>query len=356
MTVLNHLTMKHMFGFALASALAFFPACSKEKKPEAEKAATDESGKASESPDTKAKLAKSAKRIALTPGTVSPELGPILKHMPQDTEILVSMNLAKLTSTPLWQKVGPAAIAKAGGGLAQAKETCGFDPISKLTSVHFGINSSRDSEPVVVVKGLSRGPLIACIKSLAKLKDAVVDVTDEGNFTIVKGKEEGETQAVVWIDESTLLLVPGKVDKEYLQARLDGKNGLIGNADFTQSAGKANQSAPIWFAASFGASSKAAKGMALMGGQPTAVYGSVGFEDGLQLAVGVTFDNETIARSSLATAKNMIGMGKGAMGPLAGLVDKVAMTTDGADLKVSLSMTKQEVEQLSNMASMFTQK
>jgi hypothetical protein len=325
--------MKHTIGFALALSLAFFPACSKDKKPEAESATSEEPAKTPEgSEDSKAKAAAGATKIA------------------------VSMNLASLTGTPLWQTLGPAAMEQAGGGLAKASETCGFDPISKLTSVHFGVNTSRDREPIVVVKGLTRGPLIECIKSIAKLEKAVLEVTEEGNFTTLKGGKEGETQGLVWIDDNTLLLVPGQVNKEYLQARLEGRDGLIGNADFIRTASKANQTAPIWFAGSFGPSSKAAKGMAKMGSQPKALYGSVGFTDGIQLAVGVTFDNETAARQTLGQATAMIQMAKGPLKQLAGLVDKVQLSTEKSDLKVSLNMNKQEVDQLSNMASVFTQK
>jgi hypothetical protein len=352
--------MKHTIGFALALSLAFFPACSKEKKPEVEKAPTESADKTPDgTEDSKAKAAAGASKIALTPGTVSAELRPILKHMPQDTEILVSMNLASLTNTPLWEKLGPAAMEKAGGSLAKAKATCGFDPISKLTSIHFGVNSAREKEAVVVIKGLTRGPLVACIQALAKVEGAVIEVTDDGNFTTVKGKKDGETQGLVWIDDNTLLLVPGKVDKAYLQARLDGENGLIGNADFTMIAGKANQGAPIWFAASFSPSSKAAKSMASLGSAPKGLYGSVGFSDGIQLALGVTFEDENAARTMLGSATAMMGMAKGPQGPLgklSGLIDKVQLSTEAADLKVSLDMNKQEVDELSNMASAFTKK
>lgn len=349
--------MKQSIGIALALSLFLLPSCSKDKKTEAEKTTTESPGKTTEGGETpKDMAAGKAAKIALTPAAPSAELGSILKHMPADTEVLVAMNLASLTGTPLWKQLGPAAMAQAGGGLAKAKETCGFDPITKLTSVHFGINSASESEAVVIVKGLTRGPLIKCIKSLASMEKAEIEVTEDGNFTTVKGKKESDTLGVVWLDDNTLLMVPGKVDKPYLQARYDGKDGLAGNADFLTSAAKANQSAPIWFAGRFDTSSKAAKGMASLGGQPQALYGSIAFNDGIQFALGVTFVDENTAKSTLGTAMSMMGMAKGSMGPMAGLVDKVQLVTKGADLYVTLDMNKEEVDQLSNMASMFTEK
>ena len=96
--------------------------------------------------------------------------------------------------------------------------------------------------------------------------------------------------------------------------------------------------------------------MASMGSQPKALYGSVAFVDGVQFSLGVTFENEEGAKSTLGQVKAMMGVAKGSLGALAGLVDKTQLTTDGSDLKLSLNMNKDEVDQLSNMASMFAPK
>jgi hypothetical protein len=96
--------------------------------------------------------------------------------------------------------------------------------------------------------------------------------------------------------------------------------------------------------------------MASMGSQPKALYGSVGFSDGIQFSLGVSFADEAAAKATLTQATSMMGMAKGSLGPLANLVDKVQMATDGPDLKIALDMNKEEVDQLSNMASMFSGK
>lgn len=347
--------MKPTNRIALSLLLPFLvlSACSKEKKAEPDKAVATASDTVTA---TKDEVAGAADMIALVPTAASAELASILKYMPIDTEILVAVNLVSLTGTPLWNKLGPAAIAKAGASWDNAKATCGFNPVLSLSSVHLGFNSKGGGEPVIIAKGLSRKPLVACIEKLVSQRKDELEVSEEGNFTIVKGKKDGESQTVIWLDDTTLLLVPGKADKAYLQARFDGKDNLAGNADILFPAAKANQSSPIWFAGKFGVSSKAAKKMASMGSQPKALYGSVAFVDGVQFSLGVTFENEEGAKSTLGQVKAMMGVAKGSLGALAGLVDKTQLTTDGSDLKLSLNMNKDEVDQLSNMASMFAPK
>lgn len=344
--------MKRNIGIALVLVLSMLvvPACSKDKKSgDDQSKSADEKGGGDDTTSA-AKVKSSDGVVAASPGAPAMELGAWLKHMPADTEVLLSMNLASLTGTPLWKQYGPAVIAAAGDGFGKANETCGFDPITTLHSVHFGINSSRQEEPVLIVRGISRGPLIQCIKAMATLEKAVLEIADEGNFTIITGDKQDKRQAIGWIDDKTMLLVPEKVDKDYLQARLDGKDGLDGNADFKIPAAKANQSAPVWFAGSFGESSQVAKGMASMGDQPKALYGSVGFEAGIQLAVGVTFADEKAAAATLSKIKPMLGQAKVFMGPAAGLIDKVQLATTGADLTFGLNLTEAEVKQLSSTA------
>jgi hypothetical protein len=343
--------MKRNIGIALALSLLVLPACSKDKKKGDEKAATSETGGDTKVVDNKTDDKGGDDKVAVpVPGASNAEVAALLKHFPADTEILVNMNLQSLTGTPLWKQFGPAAMAQAPGNIRDAEKHCGFDPVTTLKSVHLAINSARDDEPVVLVRGLTREPLIKCIKAIAALEKSEVAIADEGSFTTITGKGKDETQGLAWINADTMVLVPGQINKEYLQARIDGKDGLNGNADFGVPAAKANQAAPIWFAGQFGESSKAAKGMGAMGSQPKAVYGSLGFQAGFQLAVGVTFADEKAAAATVAQVKPQLGMAKGFLGPAGSLVDKVEMGNEGADMKVSLSLTEAEVEQLTSMA------
>ncbi len=353
--------MKRTTGIALALSFSLFalPACTKDKKPEAEKVTPGDQDKDTSAEDNKDDIpaaAGKASKVALPPVTLSADLSAVLKHMPADTEILVSMNFASLRGTKLWEKMGPAALAKAGGGLDKATKACGLDPVAELQSAHFAINSSRSEEAVVIVKGLHREPIVKCVKAIAKLEKATLKVSEEGNFTTLKSEKDDNSQTLIWLDEATMLFVPGKLDKGYLQARYDGKNALSANADFIAYTAKANQKSPIWFAGSFGASSKATQGMASMGGQPKGLYGSMAFVDGVQIALGVTFVDESAANNTLQTAKAALGMAKSNLGEMASLVDKVQLSTVGADLSVTLDMSAKEVDMLSDMASAFTQK
>lgn len=328
---------------ALGTALLLAPACSKEKKPE-DKVNTESTTTATSAGDTQA---ASAAATASKPGAGAPD---ILAHMPADTEIVVSFSMRSLTSSPLWSKIGPAAMASAGKEIGEVQEACGFNPIEKLQSVYIGINTANEKEPVLLVQGFEREEMSKCITAMATKQGKKVTLTQDGAFTIVTSDVAEENMTIAWPGGSTMIMVPGKGNKEFLQARMDGKDGLKSNPAFVASAGKANQAAPIWFAASFKKNSPVAQGMSAMGQTPTGLYGSIGLTTGLDFDMGVSFVDAAAATATLNMARPFVGMAKSQLGPNAYLVDKLKMVTEGADMVLSISLTEADLEKLQAMA------
>ncbi|MCP4446513.1 MAG: hypothetical protein GY811_14380 [Myxococcales bacterium] len=324
---------------ALAMSLLVAPACSKDKKD-------------GDKGETAQKMGGDSKAKGGDKGNSSGAAasGDIMSHFPANTEVVLALNMASLTGSKMWKQYGDAAMANAPKELGEFKETCGFDPVSTIQSVHMGINAANKDQPLIIVSGFARGKLTECVKKMAKKEGEKIEITEDGKFTFMSGDGPDKKTAIVWISDSTLMLVPNMSDKDYLQARLDGKDGLNGNADFNTAAGKAKQGAPIWFAASFGADSEIAAEMGAMGTAPKALYGSVGFTDGVDFALGVTFADAKSAEDTLNMAKPMLGLAKESLGSAADIVDKLKLATSGADMTVSLKLTDADVNKLKALA------
>jgi len=335
--------MKHNLSIATALALSLLvvPACKKDKKEGAD--TSDTSGKAGG--DSKA---KGGDKVTAEKGSSPAASGDMLAHFPADTEIVVAFNMANLTNSKMWKSYGDAAMANAAKELGEFKETCGFDPITTIKSVHLGINSAKGEEPVMIVKGFARKQLTDCAAAMAAKEGEKIEISEEGKFTFITNKETEKT-AIAWVDDTTMLLVPNKDDKAFLEARMAGKDGLS-NAGFKTAAGKAKQSAPIWFAGHFADGSPAASAGGAMGAAPKGFYGSIGFTDGIDFDLGVTFADAKAAEETLNMAKPMLGMAKGSLGPAGDIVDKLEMATKGADMTVGLKLTDADVEKLKALA------
>ncbi len=317
--------MKHNLSIATALALSLLvvPACKKDKKEGADK--TDTSEKAGG--DTKA---KGGDKVTADKGSSPAASGDMMAHFPADTEIVVAFNIANLTNSKMWKSYGDAAMANAAKELGEFKETCGFDPITTIQSVHLGINSAKGEEPVMIVKGFARKQLTDCATAMAAKEGEKIEIAEEGKFTFITNKESEKT-AIAWVDDTTMLLVKG-------------------NAGFETAAGKAKQSAPIWFAGNFADGSPAASAGGAMGAAPKGFYGSIGFTDGIDFDLGVTFADAKAAEETLNMAKPMLGMAKGQLGPAGDIVDKLQMATKGADMTVGLKLTDADVEKLKALA------
>ncbi len=340
--------MKHNLSIASALALSLLvsPACKKDKKEGGDKAETSQ--KTGDKGGDKAgdKGGDKAGDKGSSPGAAAS--ADMMSHFPKDTEIVVAFNIGSLTGTSMWKQYGKAAMANVAKELGEFEATCGFNPITTINTVHLGVNSAKNEEPVLIVNGFAREQLTKCAKAMAEKEGEKIELTEDGKFTMVV-KDDKKT-AIGWIDDKTMIMIPDQGDKEYLTARIEGKDGLKGSAGFETAAGKAKQGAPIWFAGYFADGSPAASGMGAMGAAPKGFYGSIGFSTGVDFDLGVTFADAKSAEETLNMAKPMLGMAKGQLGPAGSLVDKLELATKGEDLTVGLTLTDADIETLKGLA------
>lgn len=331
---------------ALGAAFVMGPACGKEKK--AEQALAEAKSTTAE----ELKVTASNGDMPVVPAALPSAMAAtdLLKHLPADTEIMLSFSMSSLSASPLWKKIGPAAMASAGKELAQVQESCGFAPLERLRSVVIGVNSSKEQEPVMIVDGFGRDELSKCISAIALKEGEKITITQEGAFTVVTSDRKNKNMTLAWSGPNTMIMVPESANKEFLQARLDGESSLKENEAFVAAAAKANQTAPIWFAAAFKNNSQIAKSLGQLGQTPAGLYGSLGLATGLDLDVGVIFSDAKAATSTLNKAKPFLALARAKLGANAALLDKLELATAGADMVMSLELSEMDLDTLQAMA------
>lgn len=334
---------------ALSLSLLAVSACKKDKKEDSDKGDTP----AAKVSDTKG---------GETPTEVKPEIGKtavaaaakgdLWNHMPVETEIVVAIDMGNLTGSGLWKQYGPMIAAAAGEKLSVVKEKCGFDVMTTLQGIHMGFNSDNDKEPVIIVRGIERSVASKCIVAMAENEGEKVAVSQDGALTIVKAEKEEDSQMIAWVDDKTAIMVPKKMDKDYLAARIAGTDGLSGNKDLMAIVGKAKRDAPIWFAGKFKDGSKAAEGIKGMaeGKAIAGVFGGIGFEKGIEIALGAEFVNEADVAGAKAKIDQLLPMGKMMAGPAAPLLDKIKIAAAGKDLTINIDLSEADLATLTQLA------
>jgi hypothetical protein len=286
-----------------------------------------------------------AKDVAKPAGPNAMAAADDLSLLPADSDIVLGLNFAQLQQSALWKQFSPKLMEKAASGLAEFKAACGFDPLEAVKSVSVGMKMSSDEkgDGVVVVHGPDKGKVTAC---LPKAKEEAAknggDVTIDGDVFTVKSKK-GETSVWTFAGADTLIgSVGDKATKDTLMAAAKGGSALKSSAAFVDMYSKISTKESLWFLVNGNAPFMAKAAQA--GVKPKAVFGSLNVTDGLTLDM----------RIRLATpdeATQLVNMAKGQTSnpQVKQMFDKLDVTNDGADAKISVAMSNQKLQQLIGM-------
>jgi hypothetical protein len=309
--------------------------------------------------DNKAPAAGSAAGSAqTTPSTAEKPATPAgapagasddLSLLPVDSEMVMGLNFAQLQKSVLWKKfVEPQLMkAEAQEKLAKFKDACGFDPITSITSMSVGMKGIGEEKPdgVFVVHGVAKDKSLACLdkfKAEAE-KDGTKVVTDGDVITITKGSSD--PVAFTFVGADTLVGVMGtNANTAGVKAAAAGGSALKTSPAFVEMYGKIKTQDSLWL--SMNGKSKAFDQMAGMGFRPTAVFGSINVTDGLSADMNLRLDSPDKA-TQLATLINTQAA------QIKPMVDKLDVSNDAADVKISLGLSAAKLEALINQFGAF---
>ena len=317
-------------------------ACKKNDDAKTDKASGD---KVADKGDMKAGD-KSADKPSMGGGGMSDATGSDLSLLPVDSEIVMGLNINQLQQSALWKQFSPKLMDKMAGGLAGLKEKCGFDPLEAVKSVALGMKGFGGGTPdgAIVIHGPDKAKVMACLdkaKPDAAAKGA--EITIDGDVVLVKDKK-GSTTAFTFVNDTTILGVIGtNGTKDGVLAAAKGASALKSSPTFVDMFSKINTQDSLWML--MNGNSPALAKMGAVGVKPKAIFGSINVTDGLTVDMRIRVATPAEASSFVDLMKTQINNPQ-----VKAMVDKLDLSADGTDAKISVAMSSAKLQALISMA------
>lgn len=317
---------------SLSLALALLSACKKEEEKKADPAGSATAEKSGEIGKAMGGGGQPMQQAGAQPSAD-------LDMIPVDSEVVAGLNFAQLQQSAIWQKSIMPRLAKGDflAKLGEFKSTCGFDPMVAIKTVSVGLKNLADDKPegVIVVHGLEKAKVLACLDN-QKIKDDLakdkVEVSKDGDVTLLLDKKEGNNMALKFVDDTTTVaVIGGKATKDGVQGVISGKSALRTSPAFVDMYGKINGQDSVWALVN-GNMKGVDKISTLLGLKPKALFGSINVTDGVTADLRMRVDTPDQAAQTAAGLSQQVAMAKQ-------FVDNVAVTSDGADVKLTLAIS-----------------
>lgn len=322
----------------IVAGLLFVAACSKSDAPAEKKSSEKPADTAAEKPaDKQAEVAPvdKAAPAKVKQATNSDDLG----KLPIDSDMVLGVNVAGIQSSPLWKDVlAPRVMsADAVAKLDEFKQKCGIDPLAVVKSASVGLKDTpTGKEGVIVVHGPDKAKLAACAEKMKADKDAKVEITQDGDATILKPKTGGVAVAFQFIsDTDAVVAIGSKANAAGLKAIIGG-SGLATSSAFVEMYNRLDTEKSLWML--MNGKNEMFKPLAMAGIKPTHVYGVLDASDGINLELRMRLASQDQATQSATMMKSQLG-------PAAGMLkmDKLDVSADGHDLKFVMLVSKQNL-------------
>ena len=265
-----------------------------------------------------------------------------LGMLPSDSDIVFGLDFTSLRSSALYKEYSPMLTAAIGDKLDKFKSTCGFDPIEQLATFTAGVKGAKGDQDVsMVVTGFAKDKVIDCIKKAAAQDGKAGDVKVDGDYVEVNTPKGN--MGMLFTDAGILIhkTPTGFATKDALiaQTKLSGDASLASSKIFTDALAKLDTKAGVWFVANGNAPSMKDSPF-----KAKVFYGAIKVTDGLSADVYATMNSEADAKQLADMAKAQMDQVKGA-----GMLQDASAEAKGADVHISVSMTKEQLETIANM-------
>ncbi|MGE0868735.1 MAG: hypothetical protein AB7P03_09240 [Kofleriaceae bacterium] len=278
--------------------------------------------------------------------------GDAISMLPKSSEIVIGLNIGQVAQSPLFKKFIEPQLATKRAEISQKigdfKAKCGFDPVEAVLggTVVMGVSGvdENNAEAIIVVTGApDKAKVMDCI---GKVKDEAAkngsEVTIDGDFVMVKNKDENQGMVATYANPSTMVIATSKnPTKEALQAAIAGTNSLKSSDAFMQYYGKLNTKHTMWMVVN--GKGKMFDQVAAMGGKPQFLYGSINVTDGIAMDFRMRFQTADVATQVAKAVDGQVNMVRGMAG---GNIKELKVTSEGDEVKTTVLLTAQNIEAL----------
>lgn len=278
-----------------------------------------------------------------------------LGFLPVDSEIVLGLDVDQLRKSTFWPPIAAKLSTAGGSELDTFKQICNVDPMASVHSITLGIKNVKQTTPdgVMVVSGLDRAALMACMEKAAKTADSRTSIQN-GIVVITGAKSTGgtglgataandSTVAFAFVDASTVVGVIGPTaSRTQLQAVLAAGTPLRSSPAFNALIKLTNLEASLWTMMN-GNSSVFDQAAGMLGSRPKAAFGSVNVTSGVAMDMRLRLEDAARATQLQQMISGQVGMARA-------MFTKLDVTTDDADLVISVSMTDAQITQILQLA------
>jgi len=316
----------------ILAALLLVAACS--KKDDAPKPADKPAG---DKPVAAEKPAPGTPVVEVVPAKIKEATNVAdLGKLPVDSEIVAGVNVAQIQTSALWKDIfAPQLLTgEVKRQLEDFQQKCGLDPLAVIKTATIGLKGSTG---VVVVHGPDKAKVVACAQKMKADKDAKVDVTIDGDVTILSPKIGGVPVAFMFTSDTDAVIVIGpKADAAGVKAAVGSSGGLAASGAFVDMYNRVETEKALWMLVN--GKLDQFQGLAALGIKPTHVFGSLDVATGLDLDLRMRLASADQATQSAAMMKSQLGSAAGML-----KIDKLDATSDGRDLKISILVTQANI-------------
>lgn len=178
------------------------------------------------------------------------------KYLPDDAEVVLSVNVRQILDAPLLQKAAAGALKSALAGnpdVQKVLEALGFDPLKDVNSVTAALTGvSADAKGLIIVHGkMNKAKFEAQAEKYAREKADAIKVHAAGGNKIFEFKnpneESKEPVFASLLSDSTLVLSPSKEPVLDALAKAAGKKQGTVKKDLADLIAKADAKQSMWF-------------------------------------------------------------------------------------------------------------
>jgi hypothetical protein len=258
-----------------------------------------------------------------------------LRYLPADSDLVVTIDVAKLRQGKLWKTYQDDVARVLLPGFAR----CNYAPLAHVTTVTMGI-PVESGLGVFVIRGLDRDKTLDCLRN--PTPGTATSATFDGDLVTLSSK--GEAVGVLAFADSTTLVMQGaKATKDTLKLTLQTGTPLLDNGRFMSALGNAKSNAPITLVSRPG-SEQLAKNFDQMGAKLQQVYGSASITDRLDLRVSLVV-------GSLTEATNLASLLQSQRQSLQikQMFDRFDVIAQGSTMTFEIGMTEAQLGSIATM-------
>jgi len=281
-------------------------------------------------------------------GAVSAATGTALNFMPKASTMVFGVNVASAVNAKVLSKYKDMMMAQAPKEMKEFEAACGVNIQKDIKSITVGMTEGEKA--IIVINGnFNQAKVEECMTKMSEKEGEKMTMADEGKIRVYAPEGKDDKMYVHYPSDGTAVLTMTDLGGAALINDVVGREKL-GDRDVMNLVKSPKTSATFWAA---GNPEKLAKGSPMDQGVK-GIAMTVNAGDNLDIKVLANMEDGDKAAAMVKEGKAGIEMAKQMpmAAPFKPMLEKVKMEADGKAIKVGVSLTSSDIDNIAKMAPM----